>query len=466
MKKEVVPQEEKRFSAKVEENLPDDIYTEASKTLMEALVFGIFDDFENMLDDDVETILNESKTIRGKANVLAYWWDWRSMFVMTKKVTNFEVVMSRYYSHACMMTETNQLVMFHIVEGKISKILSVPMHLTYLYCDDNMLNYPLEFRRIKPYLRRLEEADYGEEDVSMANHIPCLHCGTDSQDLNWFAIRKPNLFCKEWIWGEVSVCPHCGRVVEYCEMRSEISDDEWNVPMDVPKYSDKGNEYSEYAEKMYAKEKIGLLKDVIENVFFPELIDDAKRDAAIKAFVDHIIPEPSEIKVDEGCRFDLAIPYYRGSGNISHIRIVDEEGNETEDLVVHLKVNATEQAVWQLYLLENYYTVLPAVGHGAYNEREFVFRESDVDDIIPLKYHDLTELIKQEKLLPFVEVGKDGDGSHMAIVNCSYWNKWKGLARERVTYKIKDGRVVYRVSKEEILFQFHCGLCSDVSNYK
>ncbi len=77
MKKEEEPQDEKKYTAKMEENLPNDSYTQASKVMMDALFFGTFDDFENMLDDAVETVLYKSRTIRGKADVLAYWWDWR-----------------------------------------------------------------------------------------------------------------------------------------------------------------------------------------------------------------------------------------------------------------------------------------------------------------------------------------------------------------------------------------------------
>ena len=96
MKIEKKSLEEKKYVAKMEENLPKDIYTQASKVLMDALIFGTFDDFENMLDDNAETILYQCRSIQGKENVRTYWWDWRNKYVLTKKVTNFEVVMSRY----------------------------------------------------------------------------------------------------------------------------------------------------------------------------------------------------------------------------------------------------------------------------------------------------------------------------------------------------------------------------------
>ena len=454
MKTETEPQEVKKYVAKMEENLPNDIFTQASKVMMDALIFGTFDSFESMLDDKVETVLYRLKTLKGKTDVVSYWWDWRKRFVMTKKVKNFEVVMSRYYSHACVKVESDQLIMFGIEDGKITMIVSLPLRLTSQFSDDNMLNYPMEYVRIKQFLAPLEESvDKDGNPMPLTNRIPCLHCGVESQDLRWYSIRIPEWFYKNWTFGQVSVCPHCGRVVEYKEIKTEESEDEKNVPIEGSRYSDKGSELSEYAEKMYGKDTISFIDKAMDDEIVPEL-----REVVRKAFADHLIPEPSEISVEEGCRFDVAMPSLEGHGDITHIKIVDAEGNETEDLVEHIKVNATEMGAWQLFLLENYLTVLPTVWHGGYNRCEYIFKESDVDDIIPLKYHDLTALIKQEKLLPSVEVSKEDDGSCVAIVDCSYWNNWKGLAREHVTYKIIDGCVVSKTRDEEILFRFHCGM--------
>ena len=298
-----------------------------------------------------------------------------------------------------------------------------------------------------------ESVDKDGNPMPLTDRIPCLHYGVESQDLRWYSIRIPEWFYKNWTLGQVSVCPHCGQVVEYKEVKTEESDDEKDVPVEGSKYSDKGNAFSEYAKKMYSEDCVSFLENAMDDEVVPEL-----REVVRKAFADNLIPQPSEIKVEEGYRFEVTMPSNEGSGDITHIRIVDEEGNATEDLTEHLVVNATEMGAWQLYLLENYYTVLPTVWHGGYNRCEYIFKESDVDDIMPLKYHDLTALIKQEKLLPFVEVGKEDEDSYVAFVDCTYWNNWKGLARERVTYKIKAGSVVSKTRDEEILFQFHCGM--------
>ena len=446
--------EEKRFSTKVEENLPDDIYTQVSKTMMDALIFGIFDDFEEMLDDAVETVLYQYKTIRGKAEVRAYWWDWRKRFVLTKKVTNIVVVMSRYYSHACVKVESDQLIMFEIEDGKIFKILSLPLRLTSIFSNDNMLNYPLMYARIKRYLAPLEESvDKDGNPMPLTDRMPCLDCGMESQDLKWYSIRIPDWSYNRWQIGQVSVCPKCGRVVEYKEIETIESEDEKNIPVEGSKYSDEGNVYSEYAGKMYSKEKISFIDNAMDEEIFPDL-----REVVRRTFAKFIIPEPSEIKPDEGYRFELTLPTLEGIGDITHIGIVDEEGNITEDLTEHLVVNATEMGVWQLYLLEHYYTVLPTVWHGGYNERKYILKETDIDDIIPLKFYDLSELKAQDKLMPCVTESSDEADGRLLVVHCCYWNKWEGLVRETVEYKIQNCRVISENRSKEELFVFHCGM--------
>lgn len=448
------PQDEKKYSAKMEENLPDEIYTQASKTMMDALIFGTFDDFENMLDEKVETVLYRLKTIKGKADVVSYWWDWRKRFVTTKKVTNFNVVMSRYYSHACIRIEEVQLIMFQIEDGKIVKIVSMPERLTSPYSDDNMLNYPMEYARIKRYLAQLgESVDKDGNPMPLTDRMPCLDCGMESQDLKWYSIRIPDWSYNRWQIGQVSICPQCGRIVEYKEVETIESDDKKDVPVEGSKYSDKGNAFSEYAEKMYSEDCVSFLENAMDDEVVPEL-----REVVRKAFADNLIPQPSEMKVEEGYRFEVTMPSNEGSGDITHIRIVDEEGNATETLTEHLVVNATEMGVWQLYLLENYHTVLPTVWHGGYNRRKYILKESDIDNIIPLKFHDLSELQAQDKLMPCVTIGADEAEGHLLVVHCCYWNDWEGLVRQQVEYKLKNGRVVSENSSKEVLYQYHCGM--------
>ena len=425
-----------------EEPLPNDFYTKASKTLMDALVDDRFEDFENMLDEDAETILYDDKTVHGKADVLAYWLDWRKKHVETKETTRFEVVLSRYDSHACLKVERNQLVMFQIKDEKISKIVSLPLHLTSIYSDDNMLNYPLDYERVKPCLTPMEETvDEDGKPIKLTDRIPCLHCGLDSKDLTWYRVRIPNGSNRNWRQGVVSVCPQCGRVVEYKDMKTMESDDEKEMPIEDSMYSDKGNAFSDCADKI-----------------IPEDMDDGVNADNVEAYVIRLLKALTDVSMEQGYRLEMKLPVEKGRGDRTHILAVDEKGNETEEMVGHLKVRPTEMGAWQLYLLERLPTVLPLWWHGLYLRRHFILRESDIEAIIPLKYHDLSELKVQDKLMPCVQVSSDEAEGYSAVVHCCYWNDWEGLVRERVAYKFENSRVVSKDSSKDILFHFHCGI--------
>lgn len=444
-KKEIIKDEsqyENKYSAKMEENLPDDIYTQVSKIMMDALISGSFDDFEKMLGDYAKTVVYRSRTIQGKVDVRDYWWGWRSRYVLTKKVTNLEVVMSHYYSHACLKVETDQLLLFQIRDGKISKIVSLPLHLTSLYSDDNMLNYPMEYDRIKQFLSPLvESVDCDGTSMPLTNRIPCLHCGTASQDLIWYSIRIPDSFYKDWKLGQVSICPHCGCVVEYKEVKTVESEDEKNVPIEGSKYSDKGNTLSDCADRIIPRDMESVKAENLDS------------------YVSKLMNELTEVSMEQGHRLELRLPVETGSGDRTHILVVDSEGNESEEIDKYLKITPTEMGVWQFYLLKRLYTVLPLWWHGGYNRRKFILRESDIDNIIPLKFHDLTELKNQNKLMPYVTVDPGDANGHSFVVNCCYWNEWEGLVRETVSITIDNSKVKdFRNLSKEVKFQYDCGI--------
>ena len=82
---------------RIQENIPQTLYTEAAKTMGEALLSGDFSTFENLLDVNSQHISYKRETIYGKRQVIEYWQDWRSQYVETRKAKSFEVVYSNYY---------------------------------------------------------------------------------------------------------------------------------------------------------------------------------------------------------------------------------------------------------------------------------------------------------------------------------------------------------------------------------
>ena len=207
----------------IQENIPNSLYTEAAKSLGTALLTGDFTDFEERLASDAVHISYNKETITGKNHVVDYWKGWRTRFVETRKAKKFEVVYNNFYSHACLLMEM-MVAMFVIQDNKIQKVLLIQRHLNpTIGHHDDILEFPFDLDSIKGCLSELREPSELFEPVVKENRIPCLSCGTPSEELEWHS----SLFQSGDLGytGIVSVCPHCHKVVEYYpEMRTRYSE--------------------------------------------------------------------------------------------------------------------------------------------------------------------------------------------------------------------------------------------------
>lgn len=195
--------------------LLDTLHTTAASALGNAMLSGDFDPFNSMLDNDVETILYGKQTIKGKESVYEYWKGWRERFVITKEVSEFEVKHSNYYSNSCLLME-NMLVLFTIEESKIARIILVRRHISggyYTHHDDLIEDYPFTLQYIKRYTKPLREVNEFNAPVNKEHRLPCFCCGAKSEKLNWYSTQID--IGLHGYPGIVSICPKCGRVVEY-----------------------------------------------------------------------------------------------------------------------------------------------------------------------------------------------------------------------------------------------------------
>ena len=164
------------------------------------------------------------------------------------------------------------------------------------------------------------------------------------------------------------------------------------------------------------------------------------------------------MEIDDGYSLKLELAEYKGLGDTSSIQIVDEKGDPIYSLFDHVTVKPTKMGAWQLYLLNISSHVLPAYWHGIYQSRTYIFKESYIDELYPIKFHDLSELIETDQLLPSVTiVNKDASGCTM-IVKCCYWNAWEGLVRERARIVLEKGRCISFKKSKETLFAYNCGI--------
>ena len=256
----------------------------------------------------------------------------------------------------------------------------------------------------------------------------------------------------------VSVCPNCGRVVEFKEGGTISPLDSQEEPLVFPvvnsDYSEQGNFYTDCAERLYSKEIIHQLDEV---TYFANA--ETKR-ALENEYVEHLMSLLTDIEVDDGWKFELTLPSpeTKDCGDITHLRIVSQNGEVTNEITDHLLVKPTTMGAWQLYLLKNMQSVLPVYWHGGYESRTYVLKESDIDEITPLKFHDLTELVNQNMVLPSVQLVSESEKGCEMTVSCCYWSEWKGLVRERVTYSFENGCLIREDNEQIVLFSYDCGI--------
>lgn len=199
---------------KIEPNLPNSNQTVAATALGEAMFSGDFKVFDSMLAEDVETIIYKNREIVGKKEVSDYWKGWWERFVVTKDLTRFEVNFSNYYSNTCFQAYP-MVVLFMMNGDKISKMVLVARHMSpgIHYHDDLIKDTPFTLDFIKGFLQPLPEPNEIFAPVVKEHRLPCMSCGEKSVSLDWhgaYIESGPHGYR-----AEVSICPKCGKVVEF-----------------------------------------------------------------------------------------------------------------------------------------------------------------------------------------------------------------------------------------------------------
>lgn len=150
-------------------------------------------------------------------------------------------------------------------------------------------------------------------------------------------------------------------------------------------------------------------------------------------------------------------------GDESTFYFYDAYDNELKFSSECLDVDPTEMGAWQLYLIATAHTIMPAIWHGGYIHRRYIFQEEDLKrindmaDSNPIEHFDFSTLAVDGLLLPNVILSLDGS---YADVYCCFWNDWKGLVREhvRVTFT-PDGSAFISEPDHFIFYKYDCGIC-------
>ena len=93
----------------------------------------------------------------------------------------------------------------------------------------------------------------------------------------------------------------------------------------------------------------------------------------------------------------------------------------------HVIIPWNEQAVWEVFVLDNLEHLLPSMGHGNYNKKKFICSYEDIKQL-PL---DVVEEMRLQKvdIRPKVDIA-----GNIANITCFSFNEWRGLGKWEYMY--------------------------------
>ena len=184
--------------------LPDDVFTDAAKAISKTWMTHNTTYIETFLSDNLIYVGQNFKTIKGKDNYIDYLTD-KFVRDRTSEIKIHPIVTHcDFYKHSAVVLSTKDgnavYLLFRIENGLITHLVLT-----------STIKYPIDWteEEIKPCLTNVLEPK--------ENQLPCLTCGTLSEDLQWI------LFCKSptsqaplhGCEGELSICPKCKKPVEF-----------------------------------------------------------------------------------------------------------------------------------------------------------------------------------------------------------------------------------------------------------
>ena len=329
-------------------------------------------------------------------------------------------------------------------DGKIDRIAYQPLVWEDVFNGlfSSCCNSPLDLENLE-----------SDENGYHKGHMFCETCGCLSHELDWFKFESSDVGTMHAKYkGRVSICPKCGDVVE-CVIEG----------------------YEKQSVESNLIETLHALKDTIaENIQINGLEDFNIIDASFA------LNALSSIKLEEGKTLGIyrhgylggtrdfySAPYVHDtdaslefvpqkkkqgffqrlfspvenssaraeyfsddeySSNMLIYDVIHEVAAKSIPLPSkHIIMPCNEQAVWEVFLLDNLEHLLPSMGHGNYNKKYFICSNEDVNQL-PL---DVVEDIKRQKVDIMPKINIVGNNVN---ITCFSFNEWRGLEKWRYTY--------------------------------
>ena len=420
----------------IEPGLPDDEHTRLATLFAQAFYSEDMPRMVPFLDDQVRMISYRKRTVMGKSAFLDYWEGVLSRIKDDGQVSDIKVKMNSFYGHAVVAIKQKDTeeayVFFHIDSGKIMTAVITPVQqqpsmVRYYNLDRPRLDYDSVIMQ------------KGEAIAPEPNRMPCLLCGTLSENLHWYKLEVDSGPFSHI--GQVSICPHCKAQAEFYpeEFLRKKMEDSFRLHQSTVPHLVQDNPFID----VFVRFQTELVKAYEMAETNKENIDDCRLFEILSVY-----------KTDPRYHLGLKLPETGSFGDVCKLYTFDDEGN-TYGIFDKIAVERSEMGAWNAFLLSIAHTLLPTVWHGGYERRTYILSLRDLKALFNGHGIELQQSMI-ESLPPKVRRGNADDEF---VVECCYWNDWKGLVREKVLVEYDGNHIDWiEDAGSEVWVQYDCGI--------
>lgn len=421
---------------KIEPNLSDDDYTRIAIKMANALYAENLSIVSPFLAEDVMMISYRKRTVRGKTAFIDYWNGVLQRIKADGQVSDITVKKNEFYRHTIVSIKQKDTdegyIFFHLVSGMIKTAVITPRQQQPIMVRYYDLDRPrLEYERICHKL--------GEGLIPEPNRMPCLICGKLSEDLDWYRLEIDSGPFGHI--GQVSICPHCHAQAEFYPEVFLRKDTEPSVRLHgcrLP-YLDMTNPYTSVLVKF--QKALGVAVETAETN--NGCIDEC-----------HLFKILGASDNDVRYHLGLKLPEKDSFGDVCKLYTYNDQGQQS-NVFDEIYVEHSEMGAWNAYLLNIAHTLLPTVWHGGYEVRSYIMSVQDIQKLFNGRGIDLSSS-RMNNVPPVVQRGETEDEF---LVECCYWNDWKGLVREKNIVRFTGNQIKEIADAgSEVWFEYDCGI--------
>lgn len=252
-------EEKHRQGLRIEDSLPNDIYTEIAKRFAFCRYNQDFSTLRPFLSENVKLIIYKHKERSGIADFESYWIDKEKRLKHDCINVRTSIKFCNYYSHVAVYDQIEgykpMYVLFRVKDDIVTHVVCAPDPL-----QDSTVRY-WSFKRL-PFAYGYIMDNVQEQIPGEPKRLPCLKCGISSEGLVWYKVNidlSPLSYA-----GVVSVCENCRKVVEFYP---DVSIDNGEV---------QGQKIDKVENKVRQEDVFILSQLITRNLYFDNPLKDTK----------------------------------------------------------------------------------------------------------------------------------------------------------------------------------------------